>query len=55
MFEFSQYLAFLVGIIVLLMGFWLMVFLINVALVWAVGGARDLMLEKKEKREAEQG
>jgi len=52
MFEFSQYLAFLIGIIILLMGFWLMLFLINVAIIWAIGGTRDMLKERKEKREA---
>lgn len=53
MFGFSQYLAFIIGVVILLMGFWLMLFLVNVAIVWAVGGTRDMLQERKEKREAE--
>ncbi|PJR03889.1 hypothetical protein [Avrilella dinanensis] len=53
MFGFSQYLAFIIGVVILLMGFWLMLFLVNVAIVWAVGGTRDMLQERKEKRETE--
>lgn len=54
MFHFQQYIAFLIGLLILLMGFWLMLFLINIAIYWAFGGAIDLMKEKKAKQKAEQ-
>lgn len=54
MFHFQQYIAFLIGLIVLLMGFWLMLFLVNIAFYWAIGGAIDMIKEKKAKKKAEQ-
>jgi len=52
MFEFQQYIAFLVGMGILTMGFWLMFFLVGFVFYWAIGGARDLMQEKAAKKKA---
>lgn len=54
MFEFQQYIGFLIGLVVLLMGFWLMLFLVNVALYWAFGGAIDLLKEKRAMKKQEE-
>lgn len=54
MFHFQQYIAFLIGLIVLLMGFWLMLFLVNLAIYWAFGGTMELIKEKKARQKAEQ-
>lgn len=54
MFEFQQFIAFLIGITVLIMGFWLMLFLISFVFYWAFGGAIDLIKENKAKKEQEQ-
>ncbi|HUH25535.1 MAG TPA: hypothetical protein VLY87_02820 [Flavobacterium sp.] len=50
MFEFQQFVAFLIGITILIMGFWLMLFLISFVFYWAVGGATELIKENKAKR-----
>ncbi|MFC4818174.1 MULTISPECIES: hypothetical protein [unclassified Flavobacterium] len=49
MFEFQQYLGFLLFLTILTMGFWLMIFLINFVFYW-VGGY--LWESFKEKRAA---
>jgi uncharacterized membrane protein len=49
MFEFQQYLGFLIFLTVLTIGFWLMMFLISFVMYW-VGGALNEMV--KEKRAA---
>ncbi|MBS7320443.1 MAG: hypothetical protein KIG55_02470 [Myroides sp.] len=54
MFEFQQFIAFLIGLTVLIMGFWLMFFLISFVIYWAFGGAIDLIKENKAKKEQEQ-
>ena len=51
MFEFQQFIAFLIGLGVLTMGFWLMFFLVSFVFYWATGGAIDLIKETKAKRE----
>jgi len=51
MFQFQQFLGFLAFLTVLTMGFWLMMFLINFAIYWAIGGAADLISERKAKSE----
>jgi len=53
MFEFQQFIAFLIGLAILTMGFWLMFFLISFVSYWAVGGAIDLIKENKAKRDSE--
>lgn len=52
MFEFQQFIAFIIGLTIMTMGFWLMIFLISFVLYWATGGAIDLMKEKKAKKNA---
>lgn len=51
MFEFQQYLAFILGMTVITMAFWLLIFLASFASYWALGGARELLKEKKAKRQ----
>lgn len=51
MFEFQQYLGFIVAMTVVTMAFWLMMFLVGFVSYWAVGGARELIKEKKAKRQ----
>lgn len=53
MFEFQQFIAFIIGLTILTMGFWLMFFLISFVSYWAVGGAIDLIKENKAKRDSE--
>ncbi|MEC4114335.1 hypothetical protein [Myroides pelagicus] len=52
MFEFQQYLAFIIGMTVITMAFWLLIFLVGFASYWAVGGAREALKEKKANRES---
>ena len=52
MFEFQQFIAFLIGLTIMTMGFWLMIFLISFVFYWAIGGANDLIKEKKAKNNA---
>lgn len=53
MFEFQQFIAFLIGVTILIMGFWLMLFLISFVFYWAFGGTIDLIKENKAKRNNE--
>lgn len=53
MFDFQQFIAFMIGATIILMGFWLMLFLVSFVFYWAVGGAIDLVKENKAKRETE--
>ena len=55
MFEFQQYLGFLAFLTILTIGFWLMMFLITfIVPYWSFGGVRELLQERKAKRDAEQ-
>jgi uncharacterized membrane protein len=54
MFEFQQYLGFLLFLTVLTIGFWLMIFLINFVFYWVIGASIELWKERKAKRELEQ-
>ncbi len=54
MFEFQQYIAFIIGITILLMGFWLLLFLVGTAIYWATAGAIDLYKENKAIQKAEE-
>ena len=54
MFEFQQYLGFLLFLTILTIGFWLMIFLINFVFYWVIGATRELLKERKAKRELEQ-
>jgi uncharacterized membrane protein len=55
MFEFQQYLGFLIFLTVLTIGFWLMIFLITfIVPYWIYGGVKELLQERKSARDAEQ-
>ncbi len=54
MFEFQQYLGFLLFLTILTIGFWLMIFLIHFVFYWVFGTIRELLQERREKRELEQ-
>lgn len=53
MFEFSQYLGFLLFLTILTIGFWLMIFLVGFVHYWIGGSIIELLKEKKAKKEAE--
>ena len=50
MFEFQQYLGFLMFLTILTMGFWLMFFLISFVGYWVGGASMELYREKKAKK-----
>lgn len=50
MFEFDQYLGFIAFASILLMGFWLMIFLLTFVIPYWIGGS--ILEALKEKREA---
>jgi hypothetical protein len=50
MFDFSQYLGFLLFLTVLTMGFWLMFFLVGFVSYWAVGGISEFIKEKRQEK-----
>ncbi len=52
MFQFQQFLGFLAFLTVFTMGFWLLIFLINFVIIWAIGGAADLIKERNAKNVA---
>ncbi len=54
MFEFQQYLGFILAMSIVTLGFWLMIFLVGFVQYWAVGATRELLKEKKAKKQAEQ-
>lgn len=51
MFEFQQYLGFIVAMTVITMAFWLLMFLVGFAFYWAFGGTIEYLKEKKAKRQ----
>lgn len=56
MFTFDQYLGFLIFLIILTMGFWLMMFLVSILPYWIGGSLYEswkLKQEKKKKKEIE--
>ncbi len=53
MFDFSQYLGFLLFMTVLTIGFWLMFFLVGFLSYWIPGALKEFYKEKKAAREAE--
>lgn len=53
MFEFQQYLGFLLFLTILTIGFWLMIFLVGFVQYWLVGSIMELIKEKKAKKQAE--
>ncbi len=50
MFEFQQYLGFLLFLTILTMGFWLMIFLINFVFYWIGGASWELYKERRDKK-----
>lgn len=54
MFEFQQYLGFILFLTILTIGFWLMIFLVGFVQYWLGGAIMELMKEKREKKLAEQ-
>ncbi|MGB7786520.1 MAG: hypothetical protein WBL27_10500 [Salinimicrobium sp.] len=53
MFDFDQYLGFLAFVIILLMGFWVMLFLVGILPYWIGGALKEMMDERKEKKRLE--
>lgn len=53
MFEFDQYLGFLAFAIIVLIGFWLMVFLISIIPYWIGGAVKEMLDERKESKRLE--
>jgi hypothetical protein len=49
MFEFQQYLGFLLFLTILTIGFWLMIFLIGFVQYWLGGAIIELIKEKRNK------
>ncbi len=47
MFEFTQYLGFLLFLTILTMGFWLMIFLVNFVFYWVGGASWELYKERR--------
>ncbi len=54
MFEFQQYLGFLLFLTILTIGFWLMIFLVSFIPYWLGGSIMELLKERKEKRQREE-
>ena len=54
MFEFSQYLGFLLFLTILTIGFWLMFFLVGFVSYWVGGASWEAYKEKKAKKKQEQ-
>lgn len=54
MFEFQQYLGFLLFLTVLTIGFWLMIFLVGFVQYWLGGAIVEFFKEKRAKKQAEQ-
>jgi uncharacterized membrane protein YesL len=54
MFDFSQYLGFLLFLTILTMGFWLMFFLVGFVSYWIGGATWEAYKEKREKKKQEE-
>ncbi|HLA55604.1 MAG TPA: hypothetical protein VK623_05870 [Flavobacterium sp.] len=54
MFEFQQYLGFLMFLTILTMGFWLMFFLVGFVSYWVGGATLELVKEKRAKKKHEE-
>ncbi len=52
MFEFDQYLGFLLFLTILTIGFWLMIFLVSLVPYWIGGTLWEMWQERKAAREA---
>ncbi len=53
MFDFTQYLGFILFLTILTIGFWLMFFLVGFVQYWLFGAVRELLKEIKAKKNAE--
>ena len=53
MFEFQQYLGFILFLTVLTIGFWLMIFLVGFVHYWLGGAIMELIKEKRAKKDDE--
>lgn len=53
MFEFDQYLGFLAFVLILLIGFWVMLFLTGIIPYWIGGAIKEMLEERKAKKRAE--
>ncbi len=54
MFEFQQYLGFILFLTILTIGFWLMIFLVGFVQYWIGGSLFEMYKEKKAKKLAQQ-
>ncbi|RAR46373.1 hypothetical protein [Flavobacterium lacus] len=54
MFEFQQYLGFLLFLTVLTIGFWLMIFLVGFVHYWIGGAIMELIKEKREAKKKDE-
>lgn len=54
MFDFSQYLGFLLFLTILTMGFWLMFFLVGFVSYWVGGATWEAYKEKRAKKKQEE-
>ena len=54
MFEFQQYLGFLLFLSILTLGFWLMIFLVGFVQYWLGGSIIELIKERRAKKKQEQ-
>lgn len=54
MFEFTQYLGFLLFLTILTLGFWLMIFLVGFVQYWLGGSIIELIKERRAKKKEEQ-
>jgi uncharacterized membrane protein len=50
MFEFQQYVGFLIFLTILTIGFWLMIFLIGFVQYWIFGAVREMYRERKNRK-----
>ena len=53
MFEFDQFLGFIAFMIIVLIGFWLMVFLTSIIPYWIGGTVKEMLDERKEQKRRE--
>lgn len=54
MFEFQQYLGFLLFLTILTIGFWLMIFLASFVPYWIGGAITELIKERRAKNRSEE-
>lgn len=53
MFDFQQYLGFLLFLTIFTMGFWLLLFLIGFAIYWVTGHSFEMWKEKRAEKKAQ--